>query len=66
MQRLIDGYRRFRAQQWPERRAMFERLAHGGQSPRTMVIATPERTWPATTVICSGAAAHRQTLLAQP
>jgi len=39
MQRLIDGYRRFRAQQWPERRAMFERLAHGGQSPRTMVIA---------------------------
>jgi carbonic anhydrase len=39
MQRLIDGYRRFRAQHWPERRAVFERLAHTGQSPRTMVVA---------------------------
>jgi carbonic anhydrase len=39
MQRLIEGYRRFRAQQWPERRAVFERLAHLGQSPRAMVIA---------------------------
>jgi carbonic anhydrase len=39
MQHLIDGYRRFRAEQWPERRAMFEHLAAGGQSPRTMVIA---------------------------
>jgi carbonic anhydrase len=39
MQHLIDGYRRFRAQQWPERRAMFERLAHVGQSPRAMVVA---------------------------
>jgi carbonic anhydrase len=39
VQRLIQGYRRFRAQQWPERRATFERLAHTGQSPRTMVVA---------------------------
>jgi carbonic anhydrase len=39
MQQLLDGYRRFRAQQWPERRAMFERLAHGGQSPRAMIVA---------------------------
>jgi carbonic anhydrase len=39
MLHLIEGYRRFRAQQWPERRATFERLAVGGQSPRTMVIA---------------------------
>lgn len=39
MLKLIQGYRRFRAQQWPERRATFERLAVGGQSPRTMVIA---------------------------
>jgi carbonic anhydrase len=36
---LIEGYHRFRSQQWPERRAMFERLAHTGQSPRTMIIA---------------------------
>src|SRR5579863_10070232 len=39
MMDLIEGYRRFRRQQWPERRATFERLAVGGQSPRTMVIA---------------------------
>jgi carbonic anhydrase len=39
MLELIEGYRRFRRQQWPERRATFERLAVGGQSPRTMVIA---------------------------
>jgi carbonic anhydrase len=39
MKHLLDGYRRFRAQQWPERRAMFERLAHSGQSPRAMIVA---------------------------
>jgi carbonic anhydrase len=39
MERLIEGYRQFRATQWPERRAMFERLATRGQSPQTMVIA---------------------------
>ena len=39
MDRLIEGYRRFRATQWPERRASFEALAQQGQSPRAMVIA---------------------------
>jgi carbonic anhydrase len=39
LDRLIEGYRRFRAEQWPERRAVFERLADGGQAPKTMVIA---------------------------
>ena len=39
MQRLIEGYRRFRAGQWPERRATFEALAHHGQSPPAAVIA---------------------------
>lgn len=39
MQSLIEGYRRFRAGAWPERRAVFERLAAQGQRPRTMVIA---------------------------
>src|SRR5271170_7202243 len=39
MDRLIAGYRRFRAEQWPERQVVFEHLADGGQSPRTMVIA---------------------------
>jgi carbonic anhydrase len=39
MQELIEGYRRFRVEQWPERRATFERLAARGQSPRVMVVA---------------------------
>src|SRR3972149_3358165 len=39
MERVIEGYRRFRATQWPERRATFEALAHHGQSPGAMVIA---------------------------
>lgn len=39
MERLIDGYRTFRATTWPERRALFERLAASGQRPRALVIA---------------------------
>ena len=39
MDRLIQGYRRFRKLQWPERREVFENLANRGQAPRTMVIA---------------------------
>ncbi|HEY6453313.1 MAG TPA: carbonic anhydrase [Steroidobacteraceae bacterium] len=39
MERLLEGYRRFRAQQWPERKGVFERLASRGQSPRAMVVA---------------------------
>ena len=36
--RLIDGYRRFRSDRWPLERERFERLATG-QQPRTLVIA---------------------------
>jgi len=39
MQRLIDGYRTLRETAWPERRALFERLAAQGQRPRALVIA---------------------------
>jgi carbonic anhydrase len=39
MEQLIEGYQRFRATQWPERRATFEALAQQGQSPRAMVVA---------------------------
>jgi carbonic anhydrase len=38
MNRLIDGYRRFRAAEWPERRRLFEQLAEQGQRPRALVI----------------------------
>ncbi|MBL8701514.1 MAG: carbonic anhydrase [Alphaproteobacteria bacterium] len=39
MDKLIEGYRRFRSTQWPERRITFQELAREGQSPRAMVIA---------------------------
>lgn len=39
MDELIDGYRRFRATAWPERRRLFEQLATRGQRPQLMVIA---------------------------
>lgn len=39
MERLIEGYGRFREGAWPERRALFERLAAQGQQPQAMIIA---------------------------
>jgi carbonic anhydrase len=39
VEELLQGYRRFRSQQWPERRAVFEQLADAGQAPRAMIIA---------------------------
>lgn len=39
MNRLIEGYRQFRATAWPAERDRFETLARDGQSPETMVIA---------------------------
>lgn len=35
---LLAGYRRFRAGGWPDRRAVYERLAAEGQKPRALVI----------------------------
>lgn len=39
MDALIDGYRRFRAHRWPERRQVFEALAENGQRPKALVVA---------------------------
>ena len=38
MDRLLDGYHRFRGNQWIERRRQFEGLAEAGQQPRAMVV----------------------------
>ena len=38
MERLLDGYHRFRDGQWPVRRRLFEALADEGQQPRAMVV----------------------------
>lgn len=39
MKDLIEGYERFRANGWPERKRVFETLAHDGQKPKAMIIA---------------------------
>lgn len=39
MKDLIDGYRRFRATSWPERKQRSEELAEKGQKPKAMVLA---------------------------
>ena len=39
MDRLLEGYRRFRADIWPGERARYEALAKRGQRPETLVIA---------------------------
>lgn len=42
MQRLIDGYRRFRTDRWPAEQARYQALARSGQRPETLVIACPD------------------------
>ena len=39
MDRLTEGYHRFRAEVWPAQRARYEALSSDGQSPHTLVIA---------------------------
>jgi carbonic anhydrase len=39
MKGLLDGYRRFRANGWPDQRRAFESLANHGQSPKALVVA---------------------------
>ncbi|PZQ86017.1 MAG: carbonic anhydrase [Ancylobacter novellus] len=39
MDDLLEGYHRFRATSWPDRKALFEKLAARGQRPQTLVIA---------------------------
>lgn len=49
MQHLIEGYRAYREQRWPELRALHRELAERGQSPKTLVIACSDsRVDPAT------------------
>jgi carbonic anhydrase len=49
MEHLIEGYRAYRAQRWPELRDLHKHLAEKGQSPKTLVIACADsRVDPAT------------------
>jgi carbonic anhydrase len=49
MDKLIEGYRRYRETRWPELRALYRYLANRGQNPSTLVIACSDsRVDPAT------------------
>ncbi len=49
MEHLLEGYRAYRENRWPELRALHRRLAERGQSPRVLVIACSDsRVDPAT------------------
>ena len=49
MEHLIEGYRVYREKRWPKLRDLHQRLAEGGQTPRTLVIACSDsRVDPAT------------------
>jgi carbonic anhydrase len=39
MEKLLEGYRRFRASGWPDQRKLFESLAEHGQRPKALVVA---------------------------
>jgi carbonic anhydrase len=39
MNRLLEGYRRFRSEVWPTERARYQALAKKGQRPDALVIA---------------------------
>ena len=39
MDRLLEGYRRFRSDIWPAERARYEALAKWGQKPETLIVA---------------------------
>ena len=39
MEKLLDGYRRFRTDTWPAERARYEALAKWGQQPETLIVA---------------------------
>ena len=39
MQRLLEGYQRFRATKWPQQKGTLESLAAQGQRPQTLVVA---------------------------
>ena len=49
MDRLLAGYRRFRAETWPADRARYQALSEQGQSPQTLVVSCSDsRVDPAT------------------
>lgn len=49
MERLIAGYRAFRAQRWPQERSLYEETASLGQKPEYLIIACSDsRSDPAT------------------
>jgi carbonic anhydrase len=50
MDRLIEGYRVYREERWPQLRALHQRLAERGQAPKTLVIACADSRVDPTTI----------------
>jgi carbonic anhydrase len=51
---LIEGYRRFRTEQWPTQRARYEALSLRGQKPHTLVVACSDSRVDPATVFSAG------------
>jgi carbonic anhydrase len=54
MERLLEGYRRFRSEVWPAAHARYETLARKGQHPETLVIACSDSRVDPATVFSTG------------
>lgn len=50
MQRLVEGFRRFRREEFGRHRELFEKLAHEGQSPHTLFISCCDSRFVATLI----------------
>jgi carbonic anhydrase len=54
MERLIEGYHRFRAETWPHKHKRYEKLSASGQQPETLIIACSDSRVDPSTVFDAG------------
>ena len=54
MERLIEGYRRFRSETWPTEHKRYEALSARGQSPETLIVACSDSRVEPSTVFDAG------------
>jgi carbonic anhydrase len=54
MNRLLEGYRAFKAGRWPEEHARYAELSRSGQSPETLIIACSDSRADPATIFSAG------------